>query len=192
MDKSSVGTAISGVLSTIAAYAADKFGVLVPVMFFLLVLFCFDYLTAVIRGAILAKTHPENPKAGLNSKIGMTGILKKVGYLLSVGAAIMVDIAILFAAKYVGVTLQTKTFFGLLFACFWCLNEMISILENLDDMDIGMPKWLMKLVKILKTNLMKQGDDVVESAETYFDIDEGVFKHGSKNEVEKDLPNKKS
>ena len=60
MDKSSVGTAISGVLSTIAAYAADKFGVLVPVMFFLLVLFCFDYLTAVIRGAILAKTHPEN------------------------------------------------------------------------------------------------------------------------------------
>ena len=79
MEKGSVGTAISGVLATIGAYAADKFGVLVPVMIFLLVLFCFDYLTAIIRGALLAKTHPENPKAGLNSKVGMTGILKKAG-----------------------------------------------------------------------------------------------------------------
>lgn len=192
MDKSSVGTAISGVLATIGAYAADKFGVLVPVMIFLLVLFCFDYLTAIIRGALLAKTHPENPKAGLNSKVGMTGILKKAGYLLSIGAAIMVDVALLFAAKYVGVTIPTKTFFGLLFACFWCLNEMISILENLDDMGIGMPKWLMATVKILKTNLMKQGEDIVESAQGYFDIDEGVFKDGSKNEVEEDVSNKES
>lgn len=192
MDKSSVGTAISGVLATIGAYAADKFGVLVPVMIFLLVLFCFDYLTAIIRGALLAKTHPENPKAGLNSKVGMTGILKKAGYLLSIGAAIMVDVALLFAAKYVGVTIPTKTFFGLLFACFWCLNEMISILENLDDMGIGMPKWLMATVKILKTNLMKQGEDIVESAQGYFDIDEGVFKDGSKNEVEEDVSDKES
>lgn len=192
MNKSSVGTAISGALATIGAYAADKFGVLVPVMIFLLVLFCFDYLTAIIRGALLAKTHPENPKAGLNSKVGMTGILKKAGYLLSIGAAIMVDVALVFAAKYVGVTIPTKTFFGLLFACFWCLNEMISILENLDDMDIGMPRWLMATVKILKTNLMKQGEDVVESTQGYFDIDEGVFKDGSKNEVEEDVPNKES
>lgn len=163
MTKDTISIAISGALSAVAAFFADKFGVLIPVLLFLLFLFALDYITALIRSAILAAKHPEDPKAGFNSKIGKVGILKKVGYLASIVVAMSLDVALLFCAQYLGLTIPCKTFFGLLIAIFWCLNEFISILENIDEMDIGMPDWIMQIVKLLKVHIEKKGSDAVNS-----------------------------
>ena len=96
----------------------------------LAVVMLIDYITGV-SSAIYNKK--------LNSKIGLKGIIKKLCYLGGVGLAVIVD-------KICGQTGVFRT----LVIYFLIANDGISIIENMAEMNIPLPKKLIKILEQLK------------------------------------------
>lgn len=89
----------------------------------------------------------------LNSRCGVIGIVKKVGYIALVAVGMAVDYLITSALLKIGISLQINYCFGLMVTIWLIINELISILENLDHLGIPLPKFLVKMVNRLKDNV---------------------------------------
>ena len=96
----------------------------------LLIAIALDYVSGIIK-AYVTKT--------LSSKIGLRGILKKVGVLLVVMLAVLID-------RVSGETGAIRT----LVIYYFVANEGLSIIENLAEADVPIPKSLKKALKALK------------------------------------------
>ena len=79
--------------------------------------------------------------------------LKKVGYLCVIAVAMVVDYLIANIAGQLGIQTITTTFFGLLVAVWYILNELLSIIENAGRMGAQIPEWLRKYIAILKQQI---------------------------------------
>lgn len=130
-------TAIGSTLSSIL-------GILyIPV---LLMVICniLDYIT----GLLAARNRSDGT---ISSYKSIRGITKKVAMWLLVIVGAIVDSLL----KYVSATLGFKLPFTFLVACIvavWIVcNEIISILENLIDIGINIPAFLIPLTKNIKT-----------------------------------------
>ena len=96
----------------------------------LLVAIALDYISGMIK-AYECKV--------LSSKIGFRGILKKVGVLLVVMLAVLID-------RVTGETGAIRT----LVIYYFVANEGLSIVENLAEAGIPIPKSIKKALKALK------------------------------------------
>ena len=94
----------------------------------------------------------------LSSRVGVLGIVKKVAYLLAVAVAIVADWVVQTAAGEIGVDFGGFYFFGLLVTIWLILNECISILENLSEIGVPLPAFLLKLIEKLKKTVEDTGD----------------------------------
>lgn len=133
---------IRAVFSAAAAALAAYLGVLAVPIIVLLVMMIIDY----ISGMAAAWMHSE-----LSSKVGAKGIVKKVGYMGLIVVAMGVDYLICTGIAAVNVEIPYNMWFGLLVAVWLIVNEMISILENLDRMGVPIPEFMTKIIKRLKT-----------------------------------------
>lgn len=159
---------IKGIFVTLTAFIANEYGILVPVMFLLLAVMIADFLTGMAASAQEGK---DDPNKGLSSKVGRQGILKKVSYLAVIGVAMAVDWMLYEIGAELGLTIPeltgASTFFGLLVAIWFVINECISILENVARIsgEKNLPGFLVKILAILKTNVEKTGDGVGDKKE---------------------------
>lgn len=96
----------------------------------LLIAIAIDYISGLIKA--------YNTKQ-LSSKIGFKGILKKVGILLIVMLAVLVD-------RVTGETGAIRT----LVIYYFVANEGLSILENLGQAGLPIPKVIKNALKVLK------------------------------------------
>ncbi|HIU79193.1 MAG TPA: phage holin family protein [Candidatus Avilachnospira avicola] len=144
---------IQAAVSAALAWAADRLGILYPVLLVLLGMMILDYITGMGASKREAIDHPEDPAYGWNSKKGLKGILKKVGYLCVIAVAMVVDYLIANIAGQLGIQTITTTFFGLLVAVWYILNELLSIIENAGRMGTQIPEWLRKYIAILKQQI---------------------------------------
>lgn len=96
----------------------------------LLIAIALDYISGIIK-AYECKV--------LSSKIGFRGILKKVGVLLVVMLAVLID-------RVTGNTGAIRT----LVVYYFVANEGLSIIENLAEAGVPIPKSLKKALKSLK------------------------------------------
>ena len=87
----------------------------------------------------------------LSSRVGLKGIVKKLCYLMLVCVAGVVDWLIYSGLRQVGVTLNFGFCFGLIVTIWLIINELISILENLEALHVPMPGFLSKIIKHLQT-----------------------------------------
>ena len=87
----------------------------------------------------------------LSSKVGLRGIVKKLSYLMLVCVAGVVDWLIYSGLKQVGISLNFGFCFGLIVTIWLIINELISILENLEALKVPMPGFLSKIIKHLQT-----------------------------------------
>ncbi len=87
----------------------------------------------------------------LSSKVGLKGIVKKLCYLMLVCVAGVVDWLIFSGLIQVGVSLNFGFCFGLIVTIWLIINELISILENLEALHVPMPGFLSKIIKHLQT-----------------------------------------
>ena len=129
-----ISAAIAGLISYLGA-------VIIPVA----VLFCImiiDYVTGMVSAWVNSE---------LSSKKGIIGIVKKICYLFAVAAAMGVDWLIYSGMVQIGIKLDYTIFFGVLVTIWLIINEIISILENLAKIGVPMPKFLLAVVKRLKT-----------------------------------------
>jgi toxin secretion/phage lysis holin len=86
----------------------------------------------------------------LSSKVGLKGIVKKLCYLMLVCVAGVVDWLLWSGLRQVGITLDFGFCFGLIVVIWLIINELISILENLEALKVPMPSFLRSLVGHLK------------------------------------------
>lgn len=134
----SVQAAFAAAFSAFACYLGI---VAVPIVV-LLIAMIIDYVTGMISAWY---------KSELSSKKGVFGIVKKVSYLGLVCVGMGVDWLIYSGLHSVGVDLGYTIFFGLLVTIWLVINELISILENLGSIGVPLPKFLLTIIKKLKT-----------------------------------------
>lgn len=65
------------------------------------------------------------------------------------------------AAGQMGLSMPANTFFGLLVAIWFLLNELLSILENVGRAGTPLPGFLQKLIAALKHTVEGKGDEIV-------------------------------
>lgn len=140
----------TGMLTSIVYYLN---AVAAPVVLLVLVM-AIDYIT----GMISAWKSRE-----LSSREGLFGIVKKLCYLFAVGAAVVVDWLINVGFGMVGITFGVNMLFCVLVTIWLIINELISILENLNEIGVPIPKFLTSIVKRLKTAADSAGEETEEN-----------------------------
>lgn len=127
-------TVITGVL----AY----FRIIAIPIFVLFVFMVLDYIT----GMATAWVHCE-----ISSRTGLIGIIKKVMYLVLIAVGIGADWVINFGLSAVGIQFDCAYFIGLLITIWLILNELMSILENIGEInDHTYPKFLKDILSHIK------------------------------------------
>ena len=101
----------------------------------------------------------------LSSRVGIMGIVKKLGYLFGVSVAVVADWVIQTAGEKAGMALDGFYMFGLLVTVWMILNECISILENISQLGVPLPGFLVKLVGRLKKTAEERGEGVSQGKE---------------------------
>lgn len=129
-----------------AAFAAigSVYKTLAVPFFVLCVLMAADYITGMVKSW---------QKGILSSKTGLKGFVKKLCYGLAVIAAVGVDYVVLTLSGAFGYDISVKPFFALLCTVWLIINECISILENLTEIGVPMPDFLVKAAKRLKNSV---------------------------------------
>lgn len=131
---------LAGALGALAAY----FNVLLIPLCVLVAVMLVDYVTGMASAAYTKK---------LNSRVGVLGIVKKAGYLALVAVGMTVDYLIVSALVSIGINLQINYCFGMIITIWLIINELISILENLGEMNVPLPQFLVNIIKSLKNRV---------------------------------------
>lgn len=148
MDKKITELKIS--LTAVGAVLSSVLGILyIPV---LLMVLCniIDYITGLVASVYRGEK--------VSSYVGLKGIIKKVCLWLLVVVGAIMDMLIKYAADMVGI-IPPIHFLVACVVCVWIIcNELISILENMVDIGVKIPPFLLPLVKLLKEQAEKAGE----------------------------------
>lgn len=137
-------------LTAVGAFLSSILGILyVPV---LLMVLCnvIDYITGLVAA------HYRGEK--VSSYVGLRGMVKKVCLWLLVVVGAIMDTLIKYAADTVGITPPIHFLIACVVAVWIICNELISILENMVDIGVNIPPFLLPLVKLLKEQAEKAGE----------------------------------
>jgi toxin secretion/phage lysis holin len=126
---------------------AGWLGILAIPVLVLVVCNVIDYFT----GLVAAKYRNEP----VSSYKGFRGIAKKVCMWLLIAVGAMIDWLIIYAGTYIGITIPVTFIIACIVAIWLICNEIISILENMVDIGVKIPPFLLPLVK----NIKKQVED---------------------------------
>ena len=147
MEKS-IKVAIVGAFSALTAWL----GVLAIPVYLLVACNIIDYLT----GIMAALSRGEK----ISSEIGFRGIAKKVGQWLLVVIGYIVDVMIEYAGHAISEEFTIPIIVSVCVASWLVFNEVISILENLNEIGVPIPKFLVKIVNFFS----KKVEDIGEAA----------------------------
>ena len=135
-------------LKLAAAFLSSLLGILyIPVL--LMVLFnLIDYFT----GLAASKYRSDGT---ISSYKSIQGIIKKICQWLLVIVGAGLDRLLLYATNTIGFSFPFTFMIACIVAVWICVNEIISILENMIDIGVELPPFLLPLVKLIK----KQTED---------------------------------
>lgn len=123
-------------------------GILAIPVFLLVLCNLIDYST----GIMAAKYREQS----INSYKGMRGIIKKVCMWLLIVVGAVVDTLIHYGVEYIGLGISIPFIVATIVAVWLIVNEVISILENMLDMEVEIPPFLLPLVKNIKSQVEKK------------------------------------
>lgn len=155
--KENICTAIGVVGGFFAALVGGWDSALITLVVFMGV----DFVTGFVSATIGKSKHSETGK--LSSKAGWVGLAKKFCVVLMVVVAVRVDI--LLGTTYI----RDATAIG------FCVNELLSIIENTSLMGIPYPPAIKKAIDVLQKKAGRADDEVQEMLEA---IDEEDDKNG--------------
>ena len=146
-------SAFKGIIAIAAAAMGAYFRALIFPLVVLTVVMTADYISGMTRAWI---------KGELSSRVGVIGIVKKLCYMFGVAVAIVADWVVQTAAAEMGLDLEAVYVFGLLVIIWLVLNECISILENISEIGVPIPAFLIAVVQKLKKTTEAKGDEVTK------------------------------
>lgn len=117
-------------------------GILAIPVFLLVGCNLIDYFT----GLAAAKYRNE----AVSSYKGIRGIIKKVCMWLLIAVGWMMDVLIEYAVVTVGLAVELPYIVATVVAVWLICNELISILENMIDIGVAIPPFLMPLAKLIR------------------------------------------
>lgn len=148
---------VKGFLSAVFGVLTSLFGSLALPIVLLVMSNIIDYITGIAASSYRGQE--------ISSYKGIRGITKKVCMWLLIIVGVMVDELIVYAVAHLGLTIPVTFVVACVVALWLICNELISILENLKDMGIPLPDFLVKLTKNIKSQIETKAD-VVEDLET--------------------------
>lgn len=96
----------------------------------------------------------------ISSRMSILGIIKKVMYLALIAVGIGADWVIKFGLSAAKIQLEYGYFIGLLITIWLILNELISILENIGEIDgIEYPGFLKDILSHIKKSIEQNGEN---------------------------------
>ena len=104
-----------------------------------------DYATG-----LMASTYRSQD---INSYKSIRGIMKKVCMWLLVVVGAVIDQLLLYASQTAGITLPFTFLVACIVAIWIICNEIISILENIKDMGVAIPGFLLPIVEHVKSQV---------------------------------------
>lgn len=137
MKENIIKAALTAAMATLIAYLGH---LIIPVII-LAVVMILDYGTGIAKAWVAGN---------LSSKIGIIGILKKVAYLVIVAVGMTIDWIIQTGLAELHVDFKLEFLFAMIVIIWLILNELISILENVAEIGVPVPKWLTNLIVKLK------------------------------------------
>lgn len=99
-----------------------------------------DYITGWIKSKYYTRTE--------SSKVGAKGIIKKVGYWVVILVAFFVANELERVGEIIGVNLGFVVLLGYLTLATYIINEIRSILENLTEMNVNVPEFLVQGLQV--------------------------------------------
>lgn len=116
--------------------------------------------------AIVTVAAKNRPDGGISSYRSIKGIKKKVSMWLLVVVGAVMDQLLLYASQTIGVKIPVTFLIACVVAIWIICNEIISILENMVDIGIQIPSFLLPLVKNIKSQTEHfAGSDQKESGD---------------------------
>lgn len=152
---------IKALITAVAGGFMSMLGVLAVPVLVLVGCNVVDYITGVLAAVY------RNQE--INSYKGFRGIAKKVCMWLLVGVGAVIDWLLGYASETVGITLSFTFLVACVVAIWLICNELLSILENISDIGVPLPAFLMRIAKYVK----KQADNKV----TVLDVEEQNGEH---------------
>lgn len=141
-----IKVAIVGAFSALTAWL----GVLAIPVYILVGCNIIDYFTGIT--AALARGEK------VDSNIGIRGITKKIGQWILVIIGYFVDVMIEYAGKQLSPEFIIPVIVSVAVASWLVFNEALSILENLRDIGVPMPAFLVKMVNFFLKKVEDIGD----------------------------------
>lgn len=145
---------VKGTVIAVISALMSWLGILAIPVFLLVGCNVVDYLTGIC--AAKYRTEP------ISSYKGIRGIIKKVCMWLLVLIGAWIDILINYAIHTAGIELTIPFIVATVVAVWLVVNEIISILENMIDIGVDMPPFLLPLMK----NIKKKTEDTVKIKDT--------------------------
>ena len=104
----------------------------------LLVAMVLDYISGMLKAFYLGE---------VSSRVGCKGIIKKVGILFTIAVANLTDLVL-------GLTI-----FRSAICMFFCINELVSVLENVALLEVPIPEFLInKLIQAKDISVKKEDE----------------------------------
>ena len=143
-------TAIKGLVSTIVGALTSVFGILAIPILLLVICNIADYGTGIAASKFRGQE--------ISSYKGIRGITKKVCMWLLIVVGAVMDELIIYSVAQFGFTSPISFVIAAIVAIWLVVNELISILENLNDIGVPMPDFLKKIVKNFKSQIEMKAD----------------------------------
>lgn len=135
---------------TLFTALSSYMGILAIPVYVLIGLEIFDYITGVVS----AKYRGQK----IDSYKGIKGIFKKVGMLSLVALGSVIDWLLLYAGDMIDIHITGQFIIASLIAVWLICNELISILENLKDIGVPFPSFMMNVIGNLQGKAENRGE----------------------------------
>ena len=132
------------IFTTIGSALSSLLGVLYIPTLLMVICNIIDYAT----GLMAAKYREDGT---ISSYKSFKGIAKKISMWLLVAVGAVIDQLLLYASNTVGITLPFTFLISCIVAVWITCNELISILENIIDIGVSIPAFMLPVVKYIKS-----------------------------------------
>lgn len=139
---------IKAIFTAVFAFLSALLGVLAVPVILLVACNLIDYTT----GLMASKYRAED----INSYKSIRGIFKKVSMWLMVVVGAIIDEMLLYASTSIGWKSPVTFLVACVVAMWLICNEIISILENIQDMGVNIPAFMQPLVKHIRSQVEDQ------------------------------------
>ena len=143
-----------GLIASIMGVLNSIFGVLAIPIVLLTVCNVIDYITGILASKYRGQE--------ISSYKGIKGITKKVGMWLLIVVGAVIDELLVYSVAQLGLTCPFTFMIAAVVAVWIICNELISILENLKDMEVPLPDFLVRLTKNIKSQIETKADAIKE------------------------------